>query len=173
MLYLVLVDREHVVDLIPNLWVLDNRIITGIIYYHCGHCLGHLFHIIAGERRHVSQFFHKSETSPQPVVSIYTNCRHMFQPHFPVPFRLLPYLLCVSFSSLLFCVLLPFIFFRLSSSVFCSRSSSFVSPLPLPLYNQWRKASERVFVPTFMKHLLVNGVFGKKVRRPFHLMYTH
>jgi hypothetical protein len=81
--------REHVVDLLPNLWVLDNRIIT------------------ASERRHVSQFFQKSETSSQPV---------------------------------------------------------------------WRKASERVFVPTFMKDLLVNGVFGKKTT---HLMahfpasYTH
>ncbi|CAI8042510.1 hypothetical protein GBAR_LOCUS23587 [Geodia barretti] len=42
--------------------------------------------------------------------------------------------------------------------------------------SQWRKASERVFVPTFMKQLLVNGVFGKKTTHlmaQFPASYTH
>jgi hypothetical protein len=81
--------REHIVDILPSLWALDGRLIT------------------ADERKQVSQFFSKSESSTQPV---------------------------------------------------------------------WRRTSERVFVPSFMKDLFVNGVFGEKTTHlmaHFPVTYTH
>ena len=67
-------DREHVVDILPNVWVLDNRLVTGIQYIpysRIDYCVFMLCVclFVASERRQVAQFFLKSETSPQPVVS--------------------------------------------------------------------------------------------------------
>ena len=85
---------------------------------------------LADERKQVSQFFLKSESSAQPVVS---HLRY-------------------DTSSYIF------------TSPLLPPSLPPLSPLSPCTLLQWRRASDKVFVPSFMKNLLVTGVFGEKVR---------
>ncbi len=60
-------DREHVVDTLTHVWMLDGRIITG--NENIPYCVELLKCSLAEEKKKVSQFFDQSQLSAQPIVS--------------------------------------------------------------------------------------------------------
>lgn len=73
-MYNSIIDRQHVVDILPNVWMLDGRLITGWKTYCISNesILVHpIFHFLAKERKQVEDFFNESQSSLHPVVSTY------------------------------------------------------------------------------------------------------
>lgn len=62
-------DRHHVLDMLPNVWMLDGRLVTGELGSQNNGITRCSFRTSAAERKKVEEFFNESESSSHPVVS--------------------------------------------------------------------------------------------------------